>query len=197
MTRAPAVLAILALAAWRAGSCHGRTPAADPVPCAPAAGALMDRGRAEGLAGEYRLTLVASRGPRAGRSASGRLVLRRFAGATVAVPASPGARYPLYGGATLPLDSVGAVAPGDVGAADPSRPGVLVMEWRRTTPPPPGDQITLRFGADANGRGPDRFDGAHLALSVAASSARRFAGSWESGVPGGPQAGGYFCAERV
>lgn len=203
--KAPAaVLALFALGAWTAASCNGRAPAADAapsaagdaVPCAPAAGALFDGGRADRLAGDFRLTLVATRGPRQGRSASGRLVLRAFDGAARPVPAAAGVRFPLYGGAELSVDSVGAVVPGDIRAADATRPGVLVMEWRRATPPPPSDQITLRFGADANRAGPDRFDGAHLALSIATSSPDRFAGIWDSGA-GDQQAGGYFCAQRV
>jgi len=193
--RAAAALAFFAVAALDAASCQRRVPAVEPVPCAPTAGALMDGGRADALAGEYRLTLVASRGTRAGKSATGRLVLRPFAGEARPVPDRAGVRYPLYGGAELPLDSIGAVAAGDIRPADATAPGVLVIEWRRTTPQP-APQITLRLGADANRGGPDRFDGPHLALQVAMSERDRFAGIWESG-GGEVQAGGYFCAQRA
>jgi len=111
------------------------------------------------------------------------------------VPPQPGVRYPLYGGAELALDSIGAVTPGDIGRADAAAPGVLVIEWRRAGPEP-AEQITLRFGADANRGGPDRFDGAHLALQVAMSEHDRFAGIWDSG-GGDARAGGYFCAQRA
>lgn len=195
--RPAGVLGLLVLAAWTGGSCRGRPAAeADPVPCAPAAGEMPAGGRADGLAGEYRLTLVATRGARAGKSASGRLVLRPFEGTARPVAPVSGARYPLYGGATLALDSIGAIAPGDISHADAARPGVLVMEWRRTTPPPPADQITLRFGADANAGGPNRFDGAYLALNLAATTGDGFAGIWDSG-GGDVRAGGYFCAARA
>jgi hypothetical protein len=197
MKRPAGVHALLVLAAWAPASCGGRPAAVEPVPCAPTAGQLPEGGRADGLAGEYRLTLVATRGARAGKSASGRLVLRPFEGTARPVQPVGATRYPLYGGATLALDSIGAVAPGDISRADAARPGVLVMEWRRATPPPPSDQITLRFGADANAGGPDRFDGTHLALHLAATSATRFAGIWDSGGGEVLQAGGYFCAERV
>jgi hypothetical protein len=194
--RAATALALLALGGWTAASCHGRPPAADPVPCAPTAGALLDDGRADALAGEFRLTLVATHGPRSGRSVTGRLTLRPFTGDARPVAPSPGVRYPLYGAAELALDSVGAVAPGEIGRAEAAAPGVLVMEWRRTTPQP-APQITLRFGADANRGGPDRFDGAHLALRVALSERDRFAGSWDSGAGSDSGAGGYFCAQRA
>lgn len=198
MTRRPAgVLALLVLAAWAPASCGGRpAAAADPVSCAPMAGEMPAGGRADGLAGEYRLTLVATRGTRAGKSVSGRLMLRPFEGAARPVTPVAGARYPLYGGATLALDSIGAIAAGDISRADAARPGVLVMEWRRATPPPPADQITLRFGADANAGGPNRFDGAHLALNLAATTGDGFAGIWDSAA-GDVRAGGYFCAARV
>ena len=104
-------------------------------------------------------------------------------------------RYPLYGGAELALDSVGAIAAGDIARAEAAAPGVLVMEWQRATPEP-APQITLRFGADANRGGPRRFDGPYLALQVAASERDRFAGIWNSG-GGEERAGGYFCAQRV
>lgn len=191
---AAAALALLALGGWT--SCRRVVPAESPVPCASTAGALADGGRADGLAGEWRLTLVATSGARSGASASGRLTLRPFPGDMRPVEPAPGYRFSLHGSAALPLDSVGAVAPGDITRLDPARPGVLAMEWRRTSPPPPADQITLRFGADANRRGPDRFDGAHLTLSLAASAEDSFAGVWES-AGGDVQAGGYFCARRV
>jgi hypothetical protein len=194
---AAAVLAAFALGGWAAASCGGRppAPAAAAAECAPVEGTLAADARADALAGEFRLTLVAARGPRAGESESGRLTLRPFGGRPVPVPPAAGTRYPLYGGTDVAVDAVGAVTPGEVGPDDAARPGVLVMEWSRTDAPAGSRQITLRLGADANQGSLLRFDGAYLALSVTSISTDGFAGTWESGA-GEPQAGGYFCAVR-
>jgi len=185
--RRPALLAVLVLAGWGPGACQRRAPVPADPPCVAVEGSLPAGTRADGLAGEFRLTLVATRGPRAGRSASGALHLRRNDGRAGPAPAA-GVRYPLYGGAGLSPDSVGAIAPGDVRSMEAARPGVLVIES-------PGS-LTLRFGAEVNGGGPPRFDGAHLALFPATLSADRFAGRWDSGTAE-QRAGGYFCAVRV
>jgi len=186
--RLPGVPLVLALAAWGPAGCPGRAPApaAADAPCAAVEGSLPAGARFDELAGEYRLTLVATRGPRSGSSATGTLRLRRNDGGAGAP--TEGVRYPLYGAAQLALDSVGAVAPGNVGSMEAARPGVLAIEQRGT--------LTLRFGADANGSGPPRFDGSHLALFPAALSADRFAGRWDSGTAE-RRSGGYFCAVRV
>lgn len=194
---AGALLAVLALAGW-AGECPRRAPApaTASAPCAPVQEGMLAAGaRADALAGEYRLTLAATRGPRSGQSASGTLRLEAFGARPVPVPATAGTRYPLFGGTDVALADVGALALGDVRGADPARPGVLVMEWARTGAAP-GNEITLRLGSEANQGGQQRFDGTYMALSVREMTADRFVGTWESGA-GEPVAGGYFCAERV
>ena len=198
MKRPAAVLAALALAGWGPAACPGRAPAPAAVaeaPCAQAEGALPAGARADALEGEFRLTLAATRGRRAGHSTSGALHLRRFEPGAGPADAA-GAHYPLYGGAEVALDSVAAVAPGDIGSMAPARPGVLVFDWRRPGSPPDRLDIILRFGADANAPGPQRFDGSHLALFPATLAADGFAGRWDSGV-GTQQTAGYFCARRV
>ncbi|HEX2206371.1 MAG TPA: hypothetical protein VHG93_01710 [Longimicrobium sp.] len=190
---AAALAAALGLAGW--ASCHGRTPEAAAVPCAPAEGQLAAGARSDGLAGEFRLTLAATAGPRAGESTAGTLRLRAFGGRPVPVPPAAGVRYPLFGGADVDLDAVGAVAPGAVDAVDAARPGVLVMEWPRPDAPAGTREITLRLGVDANHGDQVRFDGAFTALTVTAMSADRFTGRWESG--GEHRAAGYFCADRL
>lgn len=192
MRPAAAVLAVLASAGWTAASCGPRPPAPASAPCAPAAGPLAAGARADALAGDFRLTLVASRGPQAGQSVSGRLTLRPFGSRPVPVPAAPGVRYPLFGGTEVDLAAVGALALGEVRPADAARPGVLVMEWAQSGV----QQITLRLGADANQGGSQRFDGTYTALTVTAVSPDGFAGTWESGA-GEPVAGGHFCAEAT
>lgn len=187
-----ALAAALGLAGW---SCPGRDPAPAAVPCAPAEGTLAAGARADALAGEFRVTLAATGGPRAGASATGTLRLQPFGARPAPVPAAAGVRYPLFGGADVDLAAVGAVAPGAVDQADAARPGVLVMEWARQGASAESREIMLRLGADANQGGQPRFDGAFTALTVTAIDAGRFSGRWQSG--GDDGAAGYFCAERV
>jgi len=193
-----AVVAGFALTGWAAGSCPGRTPApaAASASCAPVEGPLAAGARADSLAGEFRLTLVAGRGARSGQSTSGRLTLRRYGSRPAPVAAAAGVRYPLFGGAEVDLAAIGALALGDVRRADAARPGVLGMEWARAGASAETRDITLRLGADANQGGAQRFDGTYMALAVTSVSPGGFYGTWESGA-GQPQAGGYFCAERA
>jgi hypothetical protein len=182
-------LAALLLAAG-SGACRAQ-PAVAPAPCAPArAGATAP---AERLAGGYRLTLVATQGPRTGRAVTGELRLSQHSRAPEGTT-----RYPLRGTAAIALDSVGAQAPGDIGSGDTARPGVLGVEWRRSggAMPDPAPQLTLRFGADANGPETGRIEGVYMALVVDSVSANGFAGRWNSGVEN-RRAAGHFCAERV
>lgn len=185
------VLAGAAIASAAACPAPGALP---PGPCAPVA-ASEGGVRAAGLAGEYRLTLAATRGPRAGGSVTGRLRLAEYPRPGT----GPGnVLYPLHGTAVLALDSVGARAPGDIGAADAARPGVRVIEWQRAdgTSPTPRRQVTLRFGADANGPDTGRIEGTHLALFVDSVAPGGFYGRWDSGTPD-QRAAGHFCAQRA
>jgi hypothetical protein len=207
MRPAAVVLAVLALAGWTGASCGPRAPApaasaappASPAPavtaggaCAPTAGPLAPGARADGLAGEFRLTLVATHGAQAGQSASGPLTLRPYGTRPAPAGAAAGVRYPLFGGTDVDLAAVGALALGEVRPVEAARPGVLVLEWTQAGV----QQITLRLGADANQGGAQRFDGTYMALTVSTVSADGFAGTWESGA-GQPVAGGHFCAERM
>ena len=187
-------LAALLLAAGGAAACRAQ-PAVAPVPCAPVPGALAAGASAVGLAGDYRLTLVATQGPRAGRSVAGRLHLAAY---DRPVQDAGGVRYPLHGSAAVALDSVGAVAPGDIASANAARPGVRVLEWQRGdgTSQAPRPQVMLRFGAEANAGETGRIEGTHLSLFIDSLAAGRFAGHWESSAEG-RRAGGHFCAERA
>ena len=189
-----ALVAVLGLGAW-AGGCPGQAPAPAAVACAPVEGELAAGARADVLAGEFRLTMAATRGPQSGGATSGTLRLQPFGARPVPVPPAAGVRYPLFGGADVDLAAVGAVAPGAVDRADAARPGVLVMEMPRASAPAGTNDVMLRLGADANRVGPQRFDGAFTALTVTGISDGRFTGRWESG--GEQAAGGYFCADRI
>jgi len=186
--RRPALplLAALALAGWGPAACARRAPVPAP-PCAEVQGALPAGAGAEGLAGDFRLTLVATRGARTGASTTGALHLRRNDAGAGPAPAA-GVRYPLHGWARVAVDSVGAVAPGDIGSREAARPGVLVVEEPA--------RLILRFGAEANRGGVVRFDGAYLTLVPATITADGFAGRWNSGVAA-QEASGYFCAARA
>lgn len=193
MTGAPRLAALL-LAAGAAGACRAQ-PAVAPAPCAPVRGTLAAGATAAGLAGDYRLTLVATQGPRAGRGVAGRLHL---AASDRPAQDAGGVRSPLHGSASVVLDSVGAVAPGDVASASAARPGVRVLEWQRGdgTSATPQPQVMLRLGAEANAGETGRIEGTHLSLFVDSLGPARFAGHWES-AGAGRRAGGHFCAERV
>lgn len=191
---APALVLGTALA-LSAATCAGRGPAPAAVPCGPAEGELAAGARAEPLEGEFRLTLVAVSGARAGSSAAGMLRLHAFGTRPAPVPAAPGVLHPLFGATDVRLADVGAAAHGDATRGDPAAPGVLVIEWQRPGPPV-RNEITLRLGADANHGDQVRFDGAHMALFVTSLSPERFTGRWRSG-GGDQQAEGYFCAERA
>jgi hypothetical protein len=190
---APALVLGTALA-LSGGTCAGRSPAPADVACAPVEGELAAGARAEPLAGEFRLTLAAVSGPRAGSSATGRLRLHSFGSRPAPVPATAGVSHPLYGATDLRLADVGAAAPGAATRDDPAAPGVLVIEWQRSGTPS-RNEITLRLGADANHGDHVRFDGSHMALFVTSLSPERFTGRWRSG-GGDQQAEGHFCAER-
>jgi hypothetical protein len=129
------------------------------------------------LAGEYRLTMVAGGGARTGKSATGTLTLDGR-----------------IGHASIALDSVGAIAAGDIGSRDPNRPGVLLVPAPNDSASPAGPM--LRFGADANRTDIRAFDSAYLVLLVDVVRAEGFSGRWRSGV-GTQLSNGHFCADRI
>lgn len=176
-------------------ACASGAPSPAPAACAPVEGELPAGARAQGLAGDFTLSLVATSGPMRGRSTAGRLRLRDFGTTPPPVPATSGARYPLFGGTEVAIAEVGAIAPGDVRRDNPAAPGVLVIEWDRQGPPA-RTEITVRLGADANQGDRLRFDGTSMALQVASILPNRFAGRWQSS-GGELRAGGHFCADRV
>ncbi len=204
MTRAGTLAGWIAVTLLVSSGCRGQQPSGAtavtvpaPVPCARVDAAIATGVHADTLAGSYRLTLTAQSGSRSGHSTSGSLVLTRYGSHVppVASAASGATHYPLYGSTSITPDSVGAAAPGAVGATDLDAPGVLVMEWP-SGGAAPGTSMMLRFGANANRGGPTPIEGEHLALTVTALSPMRFSGTWSSGLPG-KTASGYFCADRV
>jgi hypothetical protein len=179
-----------------------RSPDAQPPTggCAPASERLPSDATADSLAGEYRVRVVATAGPKKGVAENARLVLRPVEEslrrpAAVAGLSDSTTRLPLSGSIELDPSAVGATRTGDLRSLDPLAPGVLVLEHRPAHPDAPAG-ITLRLGSDANRRGVTRFDGGYFALSVRRIDATGFAGTWVSGVTN-QSAEGYFCAERA
>ena len=168
---------------------------ADPQTCAPVDGRSSQE-RAEVLAGAFHLQMVATEGKAKGTAAAGSLTLRPR-DLTDRMPG--GARdtrfaFPLSGGTSLDLASIGAITPGDAGAVDPAKPGVLVIERLADSLATPG-RVLLRLGSNANTGGPNRIEGVYTVLRVARLSKDEFAGSWDSGAPT-LTSRGYFCAVR-
>ena len=183
-----------------AGCSARRGPVAESE-CKPVEGQLAATARTEGLAGEYRLTLVASKGERAGSAVEGRLWLEPHDSAMRYVTSPGGERVPnvlipLYGRTDIDLDEIDALRLGDLTSLDPMRPGVVVTERHGDPQGPAFAEIVLRLGSEANRRDLQRFDGGYTALHVRWMAPGSFGGTWASGVRG-PQSEGYFCAYRV
>ncbi len=155
---------------------------------------------AEGLAGQYRLTLVATRGERSGNTVQGRLWLHEQQSGlrSITIPGAgpiPNATMPLYGATDTDLEGVGGLRLGDPMSLDPMSPGVAVLE-QRGSEKDAHTEITLRLGSAANRRDVQAFDGGFMALYVRWIEEGRFGGAWASGVTG-RESEGYFCAVGV
>lgn len=165
--------ALVALAGVPA--CRGARRQVTAEVCAPPTGALAGAPTADALIGAYHLILVATSGPDSGARAQGSLALMKDDTLH-------------FGSAEIPIESVGALRLGDLGASDGTAPGVRVLAS-------PGD-ILLRLGSEANRAGQISFDGGYTVLRVREIATDGFRGVWVSGVTD-DQAGGYFCAQRA
>jgi hypothetical protein len=196
----PRLVALLAV-----GACHSAAPAANPAAspamdtCAATAGELSDSATGA-RAGEYRLRLVPTAGPRSGKAVDAHLRLAPLADSLQVPPPIFGVQdttthYPLAGSTDLDPALVGGVNTGDNASTDPTAPGVLVIERHPGAADAP-TSVMLRLGALANRRGAARFDGGYFALTVRRMDAEGLAGTWASGTAR-EAASGYFCAERT
>ena len=194
-------MALLAVAA-----CRSPAPTTKPATksatdtCAAPTGDLPGSATGARLAGEYRLRLMPTTGPRSDEAVNATLRLAPLADSLQMPPPMLGVRdtttrYPLAGSTDLDPALVGAVGTGDNGSTDPAAPGVLVIERHPGTTGAPAS-LMLRLGALANRRGLARFDGGYFALIVRRIDADGFAGTWASGTAR-QAAAGYFCAERT
>ena len=146
------------------------------------------------MRGDFALTLVATAGPRAGRSVTGRLSLVEE---DSALQRFEGAAQPLRGTAVIALEEVGAERLGDLAAASPDAPGVGVYEQRASDGTP---TVVVRLGNESNARGPQPIDAGHTTFYVRRIAPDGFAGGWSSsaGSVFPPRhAEGYFCAVRT
>lgn len=177
---------------------------AQAVPCPVG----LDTGLTTGLpliaAGTYSLTLVATRGPQTGGTATGDLVLNE----THATDRSPRtgqrasvrenlAEYRLWGWVTADLTRIGAPLPhptdtltARADSRDPVNPGALSWNFRGTE--------TISIASSMNFRG-DRdymsLDGPGIVLGLRSLDSLNLRGIW---YPAGdsPPRGGYFCARK-
>ncbi|TMC61281.1 MAG: hypothetical protein E6J17_08730 [Chloroflexi bacterium] len=168
--------------------------------CAPSTELLPSDATADGLAGKYRVRIVATAGAKTGAVQDARLLLRPVDDSlrrpsTVLGLRDSTTRLPLSGSIELDPAAVGAARTGDLLSLDPLAPGVLVLERHPIRPDAPAE-IMLRLGSDANRRGVVRYDGGYFALTVRRIGAGEFAGTWASGVAT-EGAEGYFCAKRA
>ena len=182
-------------------ACRAPSARPDPQECAPPTSELTSTASTEGMAGEYRLRLVATSGPKTGSAANGKLTLQpqrgqlRYRARPGGVPDSS-VVHPLYGSTDVDLAAVDAVLVGSTTSSDSTRPGVLVVERHARPGQAPLADIVLRLGSEANQRERQRVDGGYTALRVRQMSPVGFSGTWASGIKA-EQSAGYFCAERV
>lgn len=174
-----------------------------PENCIPAGDERLVAGvRADVLTGAYRLTLVATEGPKRGESVVGDLVLLANEPAMHRIESPEGtyrsdASMPLIGSVEIALEDVGGVRMGSLTSSEPMQPGVAVLERHVTAESDTTrTDITLRLGSEANRRDAMRFDGGFMALYVQSVADGSFRGTWGSGVRE-PEARGHFCAVRV
>ncbi len=163
--------------------------------CRAVEGRLPASASTADMAGDFAFTMIATVGAQAGQSVTGRLSLQPQDSALVQVER---ASQPLRGTAEIALEQVGAVPMGDLGARDPTAPGVAVYEQRAPGSGMP--TVVVRLGSFSNGRGPAAFDAGHTTLYVRRISREGFRGGWASTTGSRyprRESQGYFCAERA
>jgi hypothetical protein len=189
IVRRGAVVAAAAALAGCAGLRGGGAAA-----CRPVRGPLPASASTAAMRGQFAFTMVATAGAKAGSTAVGRLWLEPQDSTLQSVER---ARQPLRGTADIALEDVGAARMGDLGARDPTAPGIAVYEQRPSGAGAP--TVVVRLGSGSNARGPSAFDAAHTTLYVHRIGRDGFAGGWASNAgsafpPRGAE--GYFCAVR-
>jgi len=193
--RARVLLAAVPVAVAACAARGGQPAPVAEAPCVPVDAVALAGTPWDSLAGEWRLTLVATRGPMAGRSVWGILSLR---------PQEPGLRrmdrpgpnlvtVPLVGTSDIRLEEVAAVRMGNLGSSDPSRPGASVWVSQGADGIVSG---VLRLGQEEIGSRLQPFDAGYTALYLRRVGVSGIYGGWASGTPE-EVAAGHFCAVRA
>ena len=190
-----AVLMALPLAVAGCGSRGGCAALAADSGCQAVAAASLAGAPWDSLPGEWRLTMVATRGPMAGRVAQGSLTLRAQEASLRRVerPGPVTVTVPVIGATDLGVEAIGAVRMGDVRSTDPRHPGVSIWVLRGADG---GVSAVLRIGEEEIGAARQPFDAGYTVLYLRRVSGAGFYGAWASGVPD-EVASGHFCAVRT
>lgn len=148
----------------------------------------------DSLTGDWRLTMVASAGPMAGRQAEGTMTLQvRDPGVRrMDVPGTTVVTVPAIGSTDIALEQVGAVRIGNLQSSDPMQPGLGIWVSEGTDG---GVSAVLRIGQEALRTDIVRFDGGYTALYLRQVTGETIRGGWASGVRS-QEASGHFCAVR-
>lgn len=163
--------------------------------CRPILGTLPPGTSVMAMVGEYRVTIVATAGARAGQATEGRVVLIAPEGGPLTLAGATVAAMPLVGTTDLAPERVGAMNLGGLDSRDLMRPGVAVIE--QPAQASGGPTVVIRIGAESNRRDVQPFEGAYFALYVRQIGPDGFGGGWASGGVGSDEARGHFCAVRV
>lgn len=183
------VVAAAACAGGRAGAAASRDS------CQPVEGHnITSTTPWDSLPGGWRLTLVASAGPNAGRSVEGTMILaaRHPSVRRMESPGNGTVTVPIIGSVDIALEQVGAVRLGNVRSTDSLQPGLAIwvsqdQEGRSSA--------VLRIGQEALRTDIVRFDGGYMALYLRQVSGEAIRGGWASGVRT-EESSGWFCADR-
>lgn len=187
-TRRRRLLMVL-LPAGLAG-CHQRV--SQSTECLPAPAAAVQADAVALLSGSHDVQLTATSGSQAGRTITGRLVLRPQAESLRAGPWVP-AEQAFAGTLDMEPDGIGAIRTGELTATDAVQPGVGVY----VSPAANGTvTVVARLGASANSRGDQPFDAGYFALYVREITPSVIRGGWASGDGRQEVAAGHFCARR-
>jgi len=188
-------LAALPAAVAACAARGGQSAPVAEVPCVPVDAVALAGTPWDSLAGQWRLTLVASRGPMAGRSVWGVLSLRQQEAALRQMdrPGPATVTVPLIGSTDIRLEEVAAVRMGNLLSTSPQRPGTSVWVSRGADGVVSG---VLRLGQEEIGSRLQPFDAGYTALFLRRVGVSAIHGGWASGAPE-EVASGHFCAVRT
>jgi hypothetical protein len=186
------------LAATVAWSCAARSRTGSLAAgdsCRPVEGRVSAATPWDSLPGSWRLTLVATGGPRSGGSVQGTLTLRAQEASLRRVdrPGPDVVTVPVTGATDVAVEQVGAQRIGNLQSADPQRPGAAIWVSQGQDG---GVSAVMRIGEEMIHSSLVRFEGAYTVLYLRQVSASGIYGGWASGVTG-QEASGHFCAVRA